>query len=225
MKKKILIIEDDENIVEMIEYNLNKEGFITSVARSGEESIKKISSVKPDLILLDLMLPDMDGFEVCRQIKKNNDTCHIPIIMLTAKSEEIDKVTGLELGADDYVTKPFSIKELVTRIKVRLRGNIKNIVTEKLARGIISIDSEKHKVFVSGKEIFLTSTEFKILKFMAERPGVVFSRDRLLDAVFGYESAVYDRTVDVHIKSLRKKLDKARDYVETVRGIGYRFKE
>ena len=224
-KAKILIVEDEKDIVEMIEYNLKKEGYITASVYNGEDAVSLAKSERPDLIILDLMLPGIDGFETCKQLKKNEITGRIPIIMLTAKSQEADKVTGLELGADDYMTKPFSPRELIARIKAVLRRGETLTVGKTIKKGIITIDSLKHKVLVSGKEISLTHTEFKLLEFMAQRAGVVLSRDRLLDGVFGYDSDIYDRTVDVHIKSLRKKLGKARDYIETVRGAGYRFKE
>lgn len=224
-KEKILIIEDEKDIVEMIQYNLKKEGYKTVPLFSGANALSLARRERPDLIILDLMLPDTDGFEVCRAFKSNEITAKVPIIMLTAKSQEADKVAGLELGADDYMTKPFSPRELVARIKAVLRRGEPGFIRKKIQKGIISIDSVKHKVFVSGKEISLTLTEFKLLEFMAQRPGVVLSRDRLLDGVFGYESEAYDRTVDAHIKSLRKKLGKARDYIETVRGAGYRFRE
>ncbi len=224
-RQKILIVEDEKDIAEMIEYNLKKEGYTTFAVLNGEEAISLAKKERPDLVLLDLMLPDIDGFEVCKRLKKNAVTGQIPIIMLTAKSQEVDKVTGLELGADDYVTKPFSPRELIARIKVVFRRNEPLLLQTKIESGILLIDSIKHKVLVDDKEISLTHTEFKLLEFMAHQPGVVFSRDKLLDGVFGYDSAVYDRTIDAHIKSLRKKLGKAREYVETVRGTGYRFKE
>lgn len=224
-REKILIIEDDRDIVEMVEYNLKKEGYTTIAVLSGKDAMPRAKRERPDLVILDLMLPDIDGFEICKSLKSNEITGQIPVIMLTAKSQEADKVTGLELGADDYMTKPFSPRELIARIKAVLRRREAVVFQAKIEKGILSLDSVKHKVFVSGKEIFLTHTEFKLLEFMARKPGVVLSRNRLLDGVFGYDSEVYDRTVDAHIKSLRKKLGKARDYIETVRGAGYRFKE
>ena len=224
-KEKILIVEDEKDIVEMIEYNLKKEGYTISSVLNGEQAISLAKKERPDLIILDLMLPDIDGFEICRRLKNNEITVQIPIIMLTAKSREADKVAGLELGADDYLTKPFSPRELIARIRTILRRWEAPLPIKKIKKGIVAIDSIKHKVIVDGKEIILTHTEFKLLEFMAQRPGVVLSRHRLLDGVFGYDAEVYDRTVDSHIKSLRKKLGKARDYIETVRGAGYRFKE
>lgn len=224
-KGKILIVEDDRDIVEMVEYNLKEEGYETLSALNGEEGLKLARSGKPDLIILDLMLPAIDGFEVCRILKNEDMTANIPIIILSAKSQETDKVVGLELGADDYITKPFSPRELLARIKAILRRGREPQISHIINRGKIVIDSRRHKVTVSGKEISLTSAEFKLLKSLAQRPGVVLSRDQILDEVSGPDSMVYDRTVDAHIKSLRRKLDKAKDYIETIRGVGYRFKE
>lgn len=224
-KETILIVEDEKDIVEMIEYNLEKEGYTTACAVSGEDAIHAAKKIRPDLIILDLMLPGIDGFETCKRLRNNEITAQIKIIMLTAKSREADKVIGLELGADDYMTKPFSPRELTARIKAVLRRGEHPLIQKKIEIGIVTIDSVKHKVSVGGKEVSLTHTEFKLLEFMAFRPGIVLSRDKILDGVFGYDSASYDRTIDAHIKSLRKKLGKARDYIETVRGSGYRFME
>jgi two-component system, OmpR family, alkaline phosphatase synthesis response regulator PhoP len=224
-KKKILIIEDERDIVEMVKYNLEKEGYSTVVACNGREGFSSAKKERPSLIILDLMLPDIDGFEVCRLLKNNDITNQIPIIMLTAKSREADRVAGLELGADDYVTKPFSPRELIARIRAVLRRNDSIATRSNVEAGVLLIDTVKHKVFISGKEISLTLTEFKILEFMVQRPGVALSRGKLLDGVFGYDSDVYDRTIDAHIKSLRKKLGEIKEYIETVRGVGYRFKE
>ena len=224
-REKILIVEDDEDIVEMIAYNLKKEGYRILSALRGEEAVSLAKRERPDLIILDLMLPGIDGFEVCKILKKNEITMQIPIIMLTAKSQEIDKVIGLELGADDYITKPFSPKELIARIKAVLRRFQKPLPKKKIKIGDLVIDSLKYEVFVSGRKISLTSTEFKLLEFLAQRQGLVLSRDKILDGVFGYDSESYDRTIDAHIKSLRRKLGKAKGYIETIRGVGYRFKE
>ena len=224
-REKILIVEDNEDIVEMIAYNLKKEGYRVSTVLDGEEVIGVVKKDKPDLIILDLMLPGMDGLEVCRALKQKEALSAIPIIMLTAKSQETDKIVGLELGADDYITKPFSPRELIARIKAVLRRTKGTISLNKIEAGKIIIDTSRHRITVAGKSIALTPTEFKLLEFMAQRPGVVLSRDKILDAVFGYDSEIYDRTIDTHMKSLRKKLGKDRDHIETVRGIGYRFKE
>lgn len=224
-KGKILIIEDDRDIVEMVRYNLKEEGFETIPAFDGEQGIELARKERPDLIILDLMLPVIDGFEVCRIIKNDQLTADIPIIILSAKSQETDKVVGLELGADDYVTKPFSPRELIARIRAILRRGREHGLAEKIDRGDIVIDGARHKVTVGGEEISLTFTEFKLLEIMARRPGVVMSRNQILDAVSGGEAIVCDRTVDAHIKSLRQKLGKAKNYIETIRGAGYRFKE
>ncbi|MBL7072171.1 MAG: response regulator [Candidatus Omnitrophica bacterium] len=223
--KKVLIIEDDKDIVEMIKYNLEKEQYAVLASFTGKQGFSSAKKDRPDIVLLDLMLPDIDGFEVCRLLKNNELTRCIPLIMLTAKSREADKVAGLELGADDYLTKPFSPRELSARIKAVLRRADSPKLSQKTARGILLVDSVKHKVYVRDKEVLLTHTEFKILEFMIQRPGVVITRNKLLDNIFGYDSESYDRTIDAHIKSIRKKLKTARNYIETVRGAGYRLKE
>jgi phosphate regulon transcriptional regulator PhoB len=224
-KQKILIVEDDRDIVEMVEYNLKEEGYTTVSALNGEDGVNSARRERPDLIILDIMLPVMDGFEVCRALKSEEATARIPIIVLSAKSQETDKVVGLELGADDYVTKPFSPRELIARIRAIMRRGAEQQDSSIIEKGDIIIDSAKHKVSVRGEKVTLTTTEFKILEYMARRPGVVMSRYQILDAVSGEEAVVCDRTVDAHIKSLRRKLGAAKDYIETVRGAGYRFKE
>lgn len=224
-KGKILIIEDDRDIVEMVEFNLKEEGYETISALNGQRGIESAKRERPDLIILDLMLPIIDGFEVCRTLKNNQTTANIPIIILSAKSQETDKVVGLELGADDYVTKPFSPRELIARIRAILRRGREQEPAQKIERGDIVIDGIKHKITVGAKEISLTFTEFKLLEFMARRPGAVFSRDQILKAISDNDTMVCDRTVDAHIKSLRHKLGKAKNYIETIRGAGYRFKE
>ena len=224
-KAKILIVEDDRAIVDMLEYNLQEAGYETVSALNGEDGVNLASREKPDLIVLDIMLPIIDGFEVCRILKNDSAVAHIPIIILSAKSQETDKIVGLELGADDYVTKPFSPRELIARTRAILRRGQKQQVYSKIKRGDISIDGIRHKVTVGSEEIPLTFTEFRLLEFMARRPGVVFSRAQILDAVSGEDTMVYDRTVDAHVKSLRQKLGEAKDYIETVRGAGYRFRE
>jgi DNA-binding response OmpR family regulator len=224
-KGKILIVEDDRDIVEMVEYNLREEGYVTVSALNGEDGVRLAGSEQPDLIILDIMLPVIDGFEVCRALKSEGATARIPIIILSAKSQETDKVVGLELGADDYVTKPFSPRELIARIRAIMRRGAERKLNEVLEKGDLIIDSARYKVMVGGEEIQLTTTEFKLLEYMARRPGVVLSRYQILDAVSGDDTVVCDRTVDAHVKSLRRKLGRARDYIETVRGVGYRFKE
>jgi len=224
-KGKILIVEDDRDITEMVEYNLTEEGYETVTAPDGRTGVELAGKRRPDLIILDIMLPVMDGFEVCRALKSDSLTADIPIIILSAKSQETDKVLGLELGADDYVTKPFSPRELIARMRAILRRRRSQRPAGNTKIGDIVIDGTKHKVTVRGEQITLTFTEFKLLEFLAQRPGVVLSRDRIIDAVAGDNAVVYDRTVDAHVKSLRRKLGPARDYIETVRGAGYRFRE
>lgn len=225
MGKKILVIEDEEDIVELIRYNLEKEGFTIYSADNGEDGLAKLKNLKPSLVILDLMLPGIDGLEVAKKIKKDDNLAHIPVVMLTAKTAESDIVVGLELGADDYITKPFSPKVLLSRVKAVLRRYQAPPTKKHIKIGKLTIDGIRHKVSFGTRDITLTLTEFKLLEFMAERPGMVLSRNKILDGVFGYEAAVYDRTIDVHIKSLRQKLGKGKDLIETVRGIGYRFKE
>ncbi len=224
-REKILIVEDDADIVEVIDYNLKKEGYRTTAVFNGEDALSCAEKEEPDLMILDLMLPGMDGLEVCRILREKEKTTHIPVIMLTAKSQEIDKIVGLELGADDYITKPFSPRELIARIKAILRRS-NRLLNKKITKvGSIVIDSLKHKVMISGRSISLTPTEFKLLELLAKNPGVVLSRSQILEGVFGYDSESYDRTVDAHMKSLRKKMGKARDCIETIRGLGYRLEE
>lgn len=223
-KGKILIIEDDHDIVEMIEYNLAQEGYQTVSAADGQRGIELAGSEQPSLIVLDIMLPVIDGFEVCRILRRDDSTAHIPIIILSARSQETDRIVGLELGADDYMTKPFSPREFVARIKAVLRRGRLKSSGERMERGVVVIDRQRHEVTVGGESVSLTITEFRLLEFMARRPGVVYSRSKILDAVGGDEAMVYDRTVDAHIKSLRRKLGTAKDYIETIRGAGYRFK-
>jgi two-component system phosphate regulon response regulator PhoB len=224
-KASILIIEDDRDIVEMLEYNLSEAGYEAVSALDGKVGLELAVKETPDLIILDIMLPVTNGFEICRMLKQDDETSHIPIIILSAKSQETDKVVGLELGADDYVTKPFSPRELVARIRAILRRGHSEQTGGKIERGNITIDSTKHKVKVRDRKVSLTFTEFKLLEFMARRPGVVFSRAQIINAVSGENAIVYDRTVDAHVKSLRHKLGPAKDYIETIRGAGYRFRE
>ena len=229
-KENILVVDDEKDIVELIQYNLEKEGYRISCAFSGEECLENVKTELPDLILLDLMLPEIDGLDVCKILKSNSQTTNIPIIMLTAKGEETDIVLGLELGADDYITKPFKIRELLARVKAILRRVKNNIPTPPKEKEIIKfkdlvIDSNKYQVTLKDKPLNLTSTEFKLLKFLASNPGKVFTREQLLNQVWAEDSFVVDRAVDVHIRRLRQKLLKASDYIITIRGVGYRFKE
>jgi two-component system phosphate regulon response regulator PhoB len=227
-KEHILIVEDEEDILELIKYNLTKEGYKVTPATTGEEAIKLADSAPPDLILLDLMLPGADGFEVCRRLGNNPKTQQIPIVMLTAKGEEADIVTGLELGADDYITKPFSPKVLIARIRAVLRRVRMEPVDADTPLKIheIVIHPGRHEVLINNKRADLTSTEFRLLYLLASRPGWVFTRYQIVDALHGEDYPVTDRSVDVQVVGLRKKLGtKAAKYIETVRGVGYRFKE
>ncbi|HUI92161.1 MAG TPA: response regulator transcription factor [Chitinivibrionales bacterium] len=226
-REHILIVEDEEEIQELISYNLTKEGFRTAAALSGEEALKKARAERFDLVLLDLMLPGMDGLDVCKALRKDEKTQTVPVIMLTAKGEESDIVTGLELGADDYVVKPFSPKVLVARIRTVLRRKSAEPFDESKPVEIhdLSIHPGRREVLFKKKPVPLTNMEFRVLHFLASRPGWVFSRYQIVEGVRGDNYPVTDRSVDVLIVGLRKKLDAAGAYVETVRGVGYRFKE
>jgi len=224
--KKILLIEDERDVVDLLTLNLRKSGgFVISTAADGAAGIAKAREELPALIILDLMLPKMSGLEVCKILKTDSGTRHIPILMLTAKAEEIDRIVGLEFGADDYVTKPFSPREVILRIKAVLRRSQSDGPDQQLTRGTITIDPERHHVSVAGKRIRLTAVEFKLLTTLMQRPGRVQPRDRLLTEVWGYESVIDTRTVDTHVRRLREKLGKAASAIETVRGFGYRLRE
>lgn len=227
--KKILIIDDESDLIELVAYNLKKEGFSVCSAQNGMEALKLIQKELPSLIILDLMLPGIQGFEICKRLKNSSATSKIPIIMLTARAEEMDKVLGLELGADDYITKPFSPRELVARVKAVLR-RIDTAATETpvIQIGDLQIDVEKYQVLFKGQPLNLSATDFKLLKFLAMNRGRVYSRDQLLQAVWGDEVFVEPRTVDVHITRLRSQIEEnpaAPRYIKTVRGIGYKFAE
>jgi DNA-binding response OmpR family regulator len=225
-KERILIIEDDKHISKLVNYNLEKAGYDSTVVEDGEDALDILSKQGVDLIILDIMLPKMDGFEVCRIIKQESKFKNIPIIMLTAKGEEVDRIVGLELGADDYVVKPFSPRELVLRVKAILkRGKIEESPKDIIQRGNLIINVSKHRVTVNNKEIELTPIEFKLLVTLIERKGRIQSRDQLLSDVWDIHADVFTRTVDTHIKRLREKLGKTGNQIETVRGLGYRFKE
>jgi two-component system phosphate regulon response regulator PhoB/two-component system alkaline phosphatase synthesis response regulator PhoP len=227
MSKLIAVIDDEPDIVELVSVQLKSAGFVAAGYVDAEDFLNSLREATPDLIILDLMLPDMDGFEVCKYLKKDEAYAPIPIIMLTARTDETDRVLGLELGADDYVTKPFSAKELVARVKAVLRRQEKGRVTKKLqVSDSIIIDLEKYEVSVDGEKVDLTPTEFKILRLLASKKGLVFTRERILDHLWGQEkTAVLDRTVDVHIKNLRDKLKKAAKFIKNVRGVGYKLVE
>ena len=229
-RESILLVEDEHDIQDLLKFNLEHENFSVSIADTGEDALAALKGSKPHLILLDLMLPGIDGIEVCRQIKANADTCEIPVIMLTAKDSEADIIAGLEMGASDYITKPFSPKVLLARIHAVLRRPTahldkaeNNLPTIHL--GVLTIDSHRHKVEIKGKEIHLTHTEFLILHLLAESVGKAFSRQHIVDQVRGESYSVTDRIVDVQMVSLRKKLGALGHWIETVRGVGYRFKE
>lgn len=224
MPDTILIIEDETDVLDLVVYHLKKAGYQTFTARDGAIGLTKARDLSPALLVLDLMLPGMEGTEVCKRLKADPKTAHIPVIMLTAKAEEVDRVLGLELGADDYVTKPFSPRELVLRVKkllVRAKGGAQPV--EVLTHGDLVVDLAKHEATVKGRPVELTNTEFKLLGTLLERRGRVQTRDTLLHDVWGYEGDIDSRTVDTHIRRLREKLGKAGDRIETIRGVGYRF--
>ncbi len=226
-KETIVVVEDEHDILELVAYNLEKEGYKVVPCNSGEEAIKNATRLIPDLILLDLMLPGVDGLNVCRRLKEREETKHIPIIMLTAKSEESDVVVGLELGADDYICKPFSPKILIARIRAALRRKNNNGTKpqEKIHIHGISIDTMRHIVVCDEKNIDLSATEFEILEFLALHPGWVFSRNQIIDSVKGKDYPVTERSVDVQILGLRRKLGARGSCIQTVRGVGYKMQE
>lgn len=226
-KEKILVVDDEEDILELVRYNLVREGYVVLCALSGEDALRTAVAEPVDLVVLDLMLPGIDGLEVARRLKQNNDTKDTPIVMLTAKGEEADVVSGLELGADDYVTKPFSPRILIARIKavIRRRSGETEPENEVLNVRELSIHPGRRHVTAGGKPLDLTYTEFQVLYFLARRPGWVFTRSQIVDAVRGDDYPVTDRSVDVQIVGLRKKLGPLGKYIETVRGVGYRFIE
>lgn len=226
----ILIVEDEPDLLELLRYNLVREGYQVQVADTGEEGLRLARATPPDLLLLDLMLPAMDGLEVCRSLKSRTATANVPVIMLTAKGEEADIVRGLEMGADDYVTKPFSPRVLLARIKRVLHRAGAEVGEGEHNRGTIrapglSIDPERHEVLAEGKPVDLTATEFRLLAVLATRPGRVFTRQQIIESIHEGFAAVTDRSVDVQVVSLRKKLGAVGDRLETVRGVGYRYKE
>jgi two-component system phosphate regulon response regulator PhoB len=226
VKPKILVVDDEPEAVELVEFNLKQAGFDVVTAADGNEALKKAKAGAPALIVLDLMIPEVDGLEVCKQLRRDEATSAIPIIMLTAKAAEVDRVVGLELGADDYVTKPFSPRELNLRIKKLLeRTRTKAEEGESLKFGDLIIDVPRHLVTWRGKRLDLTATEFKLLVLLARRRGRVQTRDHLLRDVWEYDSLIDTRTVDTHMRRLREKLGPAAKYLDTVRGVGYRFAE
>jgi two-component system phosphate regulon response regulator PhoB len=225
---KILVIDDEQDIVEVLVYNLEAAGYEVASANNGANGLKQIGNFKPDLVILDLMLPDMSGTEVCRSLRSSTPAKQLPILMLSARGEEIDRVVGFEIGADDYVTKPFSVRELLLRVRALLRRTTTTPNTKRgdpIKFGLLTIDREAHRVWVVEEEIVLTALEFKLLVTLFERKNRVQTRSSLLEHVWGIHAHISTRTVDAHVKRLREKLGAARDYVETVRGVGYRFRE
>jgi two-component system alkaline phosphatase synthesis response regulator PhoP len=227
-RERILVVEDEEDLVEMMTYNLRRDGYGVVAARNGIEGLRRARQESPDLVLLDLMLPDLDGLEVCRRLRRDPLTARLPVIMVTAKGEESDVVLGLGVGADDYVSKPFSPRELVARVRAVLRRGPprgEEGPPERVVRGPLVVDASRHEVLCDGHAVSFTATEFRLLHFLAAHPGRVFTRDQLLRRVMGENVVLVDRNVDVHVRALRKKLGDHRDLIETVRGVGYRFKD
>ena len=225
-KTRILIVEDDSSLAEILAYNIRQEGYEVLTARDGQDGLQQARTRMPDLIILDLLLPIMDGLEVCRRLRADQETASQLILMLTAKSEETDEVVGFSVGADDYVSKPFSVKILLERIKALLRrsesrSDDRDVITVQN----VTVDRRRHRVEVGGIALDLTPSEFGLIDVLIRQPGRAFSRDELIDAALGENTVVLERTIDVHIRALRKKLGKAADVIETVRGVGYRFKE
>src|SRR5262245_5369529 len=227
MSKKILIVEDELDLVKLLRYNLEKEGFKVTHTTDGSLALAEIRRDLPDLLILDLMLPGVDGLEVCRQLRRHERYVALPILMLTARGEEADRVVGLEIGADDYVTKPFSMRELIARVRALLRRHEPTATTRAtLQRGGLVIDPSAHSVFVSGRAVELSALEFRLLHHLASHPGMVFSRDQLLDRVWGNDRTVTQRSVDVYIRRVREKIEnrpKDPTYVQIGHGVGYRF--
>jgi two-component system, OmpR family, phosphate regulon response regulator PhoB len=219
----ILIVDDEADLASLVEFNLKQAGLETAVALTGEQALQLAARQKPDLVLLDLMLPDISGRDVCRKLRANPQTRDVPIVMLTARGEEADRVQGFEVGADDYVTKPFSPRELVLRVKAILRRAGSGPTQERVVLGPLELDLGAHRAYVGGGEVELTALEFKLLHHLMSRPGRVQTREQLLTDVWGITSSLETRTVDTHVMRLREKLGEARDFVETVRGVGYRM--
>jgi two-component system alkaline phosphatase synthesis response regulator PhoP len=225
MSKKVLIVDDEPNILELIEYNLKKEGYDIIRASTGEETVAILENIKPDIVLLNQMLPGIDGLMVLKKIRANDMLSDMPVILVTAKSEEIDKIIGLELGADDYVTKPFSVRELVARVKANLRKSGRaELAAAAISYEDLRVDTTNYKAYINGEELKLTLKEFELLCMLIASKPQVLTRDAILNKVWGYDFFGETRTVDVHITNLRKKIGKYGDNIETVRGVGYRFK-
>lgn len=228
MAKRVAIVEDEAELASLLDYNLTRNGYQAYVLPGTRGTLKDLESWKPDLILLDVMLPEGDGFELCRQIRQSTVLGRTPVVFLTARSDEVDRVLGLEIGGDDYMTKPFSPRELVARVKAHLRRGEREEEPEQVEMGPFRLDRNAHRVFLREQELNLTSTEFKLLEFFLLHPGRAFSRDQLLEEVWGEQRFVTPRTVDVHVRRLREHIEEAADnprYLTTVRGFGYRFEE
>jgi DNA-binding response OmpR family regulator len=222
--KKIVLIEDDADLYSLVQYNLEKEGFVVVGSQTGKGALDLCRRERPDLIILDIMLPDSDGLDICKGIRSHPELTHIPLIFLTARASETDRIVGLELGANDYIVKPFFVRELIARIKIHFREQTP-AQSKLLKAGNLELDRTRCQVHLSGQEVALTATEFRLLEFLMSRPGVVFSREQLLDAVWGHDRAVTDRTVDVYILRLRQKVEVADGpaFIRSVRGFGYSF--
>lgn len=224
--KKIVLIEDDADLFALLKYNLEKEGFVLVGSQTGRGAIDLCRRERPDLIILDIMLPDSDGLDICKGIRNHSELAHVPIIFLTARASETDRIVGLELGANDYIVKPFFVRELIARIKIQFRGQ--NAPARFLKAGPLELDRESLRVTLKDEALQLTATEFKLLEFLMSRPGIVFSREQLLDSVWGHDRAVTDRTVDVYILRLRQKIEPAETspgFIRSVRGFGYSFND
>lgn len=228
MPKRIAVVEDDADLATMIDYNLRRHGYEPHVFNGSKGLLKSLEQVKPDLVVLDVMLPDADGFEVCRNIRQSPVLGRIPVLFLTARAEEVDRVLGLEIGGDDYITKPFSPRELIARIKAHLRREEMDADPGALNLGPFQLDRAARRVFLNGRELTLTSTEFNLLEFFLTHPGRAYSREQLLEAVWGEQRYVTPRTVDVHVRRLREQIEEQAEnprFLTTVRGFGYRFEE
>jgi two-component system phosphate regulon response regulator PhoB len=224
MTDRVLVVDDEPDLLELVRFHLAQAGFEVETARDGRQGLEAIRRRRPDLVVLDRILPDLPGSEVCRQVRSDPQLRDLPILLLTAKAEEVDRVVGFELGADDYVTKPFSPRELALRVQAILRRTSgEQVASEVLERGSIALDTERHRCSVDQVEVILTAKEFRLLEALMSRPGRVLSRQRLLDEVWGSDITVTERTIDTHLKRLREKLGPAGDLIETVRGVGYRF--
>jgi DNA-binding response OmpR family regulator len=222
MKELVIIVDDEEDIVKLVKVNLEKNGFQTKGFSDSKGLFKFLKNKTPDLIILDLMLPDIDGLEICKQLKKDSKYMHIPVIMLTAKTDESDKIVGLEIGADDYITKPFSPKELIARVKAVLR---RFEAKKKPSKGILAVYNDRYEVHVEGRQVDLTTTEFRIISFLFLNKGKVYSREELMNNVWDDKRLILDRTIDVHVKNLRDKLGKAGSFIKNIRGVGYKYDE